>query len=51
MGSISIGKYADFIVIDRDIMEVPEIQIVDTRVLATVFGGKVVFGDLFKEVI
>jgi predicted amidohydrolase YtcJ len=46
MGSISIGKYADFIVIDRDIMEIPELQIVDTHVLATVFGGKVVFGNL-----
>ncbi|CAB4417656.1 unnamed protein product [Rhizophagus irregularis] len=46
MGSISIGKYADFIVIDRDIMEIPESQIVDTHVLATVFGGKVVFGNL-----
>lgn len=46
MGSISIGKYADFIVIDRDIMEIPESQIVDTQVLATVFGGKVVFGNL-----
>ncbi|RIA93115.1 amidohydrolase 3 [Glomus cerebriforme] len=51
MGSISIGKYADFIVIDRDIMEVPESQIVDTQVIATVFGGKVVFGDLFKDLI
>jgi predicted amidohydrolase YtcJ len=46
MGSISIGKYADFIVIDRDIMEVSESQIVDTQVFATVFGGKIVFGDL-----
>ncbi|CAG8491597.1 13015_t:CDS:10 [Funneliformis caledonium] len=46
MGSITIGKYADFVVIDRDIMEVPEMQIVDTKVLATIFGGKVVFGDL-----
>jgi predicted amidohydrolase YtcJ len=51
MGSISVEKYADFIVIDRDIMEVPESQIVDTKVLATVFGGKVVFGDLLKNLI
>ncbi|CAI2168158.1 13686_t:CDS:10 [Funneliformis geosporum] len=51
MGSITIGKYADFVIIDRDIMEVPEIQIVDTQVLTTVFGGKVVFGDVLKDVI
>ncbi|CAG8621133.1 6520_t:CDS:10 [Paraglomus brasilianum] len=46
LGSISKGKYADFVVIDRDIMEIPEKDIIDTRVIATVFGGSVVYGEL-----
>ncbi|CAG8535294.1 6891_t:CDS:10 [Paraglomus occultum] len=46
LGSISKGKYADFVVIDRDIMQVPEKDIIETRVIATVFGGNVVYGEL-----
>lgn len=42
-GSLVPGKYADFIVIDRDVMTCPEEDIPGTRVLWTVVGGKVVF--------
>ncbi|RHZ89836.1 hypothetical protein Glove_9g298 [Diversispora epigaea] len=45
MGSISIGKYADFVILDRDIMQISEEKIIDTKVLSTVFAGKVVFGE------
>lgn len=43
LGSITPGKLADFIVIDKDIMSVPEQEILETKVLATVIGGKVVY--------
>jgi len=42
-GSLSPGKYADFVVLDRDIMTVHESQILGTRVEATVLGGRQVY--------
>jgi hypothetical protein len=42
-GSLTAGKYADFVVLDQDIMTVDEGQILDTRVEMTVLGGKVVY--------
>lgn len=43
MGSISPGKYADFTVLDRDIMQVPDDEILGTNVLATYMGGRNVY--------
>jgi predicted amidohydrolase YtcJ len=43
MGSLAPGKYADFVVLDRDIMRVPAEEILDTRVLATYLGGRAVY--------
>ncbi|HEU5049556.1 MAG TPA: amidohydrolase family protein [Gemmatimonadales bacterium] len=42
-GSLSPGKWADFVVLDRDIMTVAERDIVGTRVLATYLGGRAVY--------
>ncbi|MEL6328874.1 MAG: amidohydrolase family protein [Planctomycetota bacterium] len=42
-GSISEGKRADFIVIDRDVMTVEPAEILDTRVLRTVIDGEEVY--------
>ena len=42
-GSIETGKLADFTVLDKDIMEIPEEQILDTKVVMTVIDGKVVY--------
>lgn len=41
-GSLEPGKLADFVVLDRDIMTVAELQIPGTRVLKTFLGGKLV---------
>jgi predicted amidohydrolase YtcJ len=42
-GSLTAGKYADFVVLDRDIMTVASEQIRATRVLRTVLGGRTVY--------
>ena len=44
-GSLVAGKRADFIVLDRNLLEIPEDDIVDTKVLKTVVDGKVVFSE------
>src|SRR5204862_6536363 len=43
LGSLTTGKYADFVVLDRDIMTVPATEIMSTRVLSTYLGGKSVY--------
>jgi predicted amidohydrolase YtcJ len=40
MGSLTPGKLADFVMLDRDIMTVAERDILGTSVLATYIGGK-----------
>ena len=42
-GSLSTGKYADFVVLDRDIMTVAPEEVLGTRVVMTVLGGKTVY--------
>lgn len=42
-GSISVGKLADFTIYDQDLMTVPEDDILKTKVVMTIFDGKVVY--------
>jgi hypothetical protein len=51
-GSLEVGKYADFAVIDRDYMKIPEAEIKSITALQTVIGGKEVYKDAaYKEVV
>lgn len=42
-GSIAAGKQADFVILDRDIMQVPNPQLRDTKVKQTWIGGERVY--------
>ena len=43
IGSLEVGKFADLIVIDRNIASIPDDQISATKVLLTVVGGRTVY--------
>ena len=42
-GTIEQGKLADFTVLSTDIMQVPEAEILETRVVYTIIGGEIVY--------
>ncbi|MDX1602860.1 MAG: amidohydrolase [Salinimicrobium sediminis] len=42
-GSIEPGKFADFVILDKDLMNVPEAEIPEMKANATYLGGKRVF--------
>lgn len=42
-GSIEVGKWADLTILDRDIMTIPEDEILETNVSLTIIGGDVVY--------
>lgn len=42
-GSLEPGKLADLVILDRDIMQVPENEILETKVLTTILGGQIVY--------
>lgn len=48
-GSIEPGKFADFIILDKNIMEIPENEIPEVFVLQTYLGGEKVFGSELVE--
>ncbi len=43
LGSITPGKYADFVVLDQDIMRIPSELLLNTRIVATYVGGRAVY--------
>jgi len=46
LGSLTPGKKADFVILDRDIMTIPFAGILSTKVQATVVDGSVAYGSL-----
>jgi predicted amidohydrolase YtcJ len=42
-GTLTPGKLADIVVLSKDIMTIPAPEILETEVLMTILGGKVVF--------
>ena len=45
-GSLEVGKQADLIVLDQNLFEIPASEISDTDVVATIFQGRLVAGEL-----
>lgn len=45
IGSIEVGKYADLVVLDRNLFAVPVHQIHSVKVLLTLLGGRAVYRD------
>lgn len=43
VGSLEPGKYADFVILSKDIMTVPALEILETEVIATYIGGQKVY--------
>ena len=43
-GSLERGNLADLIVLDRNVLRIPKTQIMNTKVLLTMVGGKAVYG-------
>ena len=44
-GSLEIGKFADFIVVDRNPLKIPAEDIANVQVIETVVGGRTVYED------
>ncbi|HXV64166.1 MAG TPA: amidohydrolase family protein, partial [Vicinamibacteria bacterium] len=44
-GSIEVGKAADFIILEKNLFDVPESEIAVVKVLSTFLGGKEVYRD------
>lgn len=44
-GSIEVGKFADFVILDQDIMKVKIESVLQTRIVATILNGKIVFSN------
>ncbi len=44
-GSITPGKLADVVVLSNDVFEIPREEILETRVMATVFDGNIVYAE------
>ncbi len=45
IGSLEVGKYADFAVLDRDFFTIPVDEILDVKVVATGLSGKIVYDN------
>ena len=43
VGSIEVGKFADMIVLDRNLFEIPDAEISECKVALTLVNGKAVF--------
>ena len=45
IGSLEPGKYADLVILEENLFDVPRDEVADVAVLATIVGGKITFLD------
>ncbi|MEJ2722334.1 MAG: amidohydrolase, partial [bacterium] len=48
-GTIEPNKFADLTVLDRDLMRIPAAEILDTHVVLTIVGGRVMYSSVGDE--
>ncbi len=48
IGTIEIGKFADFIVLDRNVLQIPIEDVGDTQIFQTYFAGSLVYEQVQK---
>jgi predicted amidohydrolase YtcJ len=46
IGSITPGKFADFVLVDRDWLEIKPEEILETKIRRTYFGGQCVYAEV-----
>ncbi len=46
LGTLEPGKWADFVVLDKDILQIPTQEILTTKVLQTYIAGQMCFGKI-----
>jgi predicted amidohydrolase YtcJ len=46
-GSLEVGKYADIVILSNDLMNCKDEEIKNTKVVATIVGGKVKYKGQF----
>jgi len=42
-GTIEVGKLADFSIFDKDLMSIPELEILESKNVLTIVGGRIVY--------
>ena len=42
-GSLTVGKLADIVILDKDIFTIDKEEILNTKVVTTIVGGKIVY--------
>lgn len=42
-GTLETGKYADIVVLDQNLLTIPEEEILNTKVVMTIMNGKTVY--------
>lgn len=47
LGSIEVGKYADFTILDKDILTIEPIEIFETKPIYTIIGGEIEYQAIY----
>jgi len=48
IGSLEVGKFADIIILDRNLFQVPAYEIHNALVVQTIFNGKIIYKRMLK---
>lgn len=46
VGSLEVGKKADIVIFDRDLLHCPANELLEAKAVATIVGGRLMYGSL-----